>query len=118
LAFTCVALFAVLQEPLGHLSEIISRIAAAFVGADRICKFLQRERLPQRTLEEQGDSDLPGIVVENLSLRYPGQSENSLTGISFSLLPGESLAVVGPVGAGKSTLIQALLQEVPLAEGF
>lgn len=117
LAFTCVALFALLEEPFGHLSEIISRIAAGYVGGDRICKFLKRERLHAAWSAEQSDGELPGLEVAALSLRHEGQQKRALNNISFRILPGESLAIVGAVGAGKSSLLQALLREIPLQEG-
>jgi ABC-type multidrug transport system fused ATPase/permease subunit len=117
LAFTCVALFALLEEPFGHLSEIISRIAAGYVGGDRICKFLHRERLHEAWSAEQSDKELPGLEVAALSLCHDGQKKRALDQINFRILPGESLAIVGPVGSGKSSLFQALLREVPLLEG-
>uniref|UniRef100_A0A452FNH8 ABC transporter domain-containing protein n=1 Tax=Capra hircus TaxID=9925 RepID=A0A452FNH8_CAPHI len=41
----------------------------------------------------------------------------ALQGLSFTVRPGELLAVVGPVGAGKSSLLSALLGEMPLIQG-
>lgn len=117
LAFTCVSIFALLEEPFGHLSEVISRIAAAFVGGERICKFLARERLPGTAIDEPSDAALPGIELESVSVIFDGKTEAALDKASLSLLPGESVAIVGPVGSGKSTLLQALLREVPLKEG-
>lgn len=117
LAFTCVSLFALLEEPFGHLSEIISRIAAGWVGADRISKFLGRERLNTALPAEQSDRELPGLDVAALSVRHDGQPVRALSSVSFRMLPGESVAVVGAVGSGKSSLLQALLREVPLQEG-
>jgi ABC-type multidrug transport system fused ATPase/permease subunit len=116
LAFTCVALFAMLEDPLGNLSQVISRIAQAFVSAERICRFLRRDRLVSIG-EGRADEALPGVEAESLAVQYQGQDQASLSGISFRILPGESVAVVGPVGAGKSTLLQTLLREVPLREG-
>jgi ABC-type multidrug transport system fused ATPase/permease subunit len=116
LAFTCVSIFALLEEPFGHLSEVISKLSTAFVSAGRICAFLQRERLPAAGAEAHCTS-APAIELENATVRYEGQEKAALDGVSLSLLPGQSLAVVGPVGSGKSTLLHAILREVPLREG-
>ncbi len=115
LAFTCVAIFAILEDPIGHLSEIVSRTALAFVSAERISGFLKKERLP--ALREKSDSAIPGLEVENISVQYPGNLACTLERISFRVLPGESVAIVGPVGSGKSTLLQMLLRELPIREG-
>ena len=50
------------------------------------------------------------LTVKNLSLRYPKQSQNAVHKVSFSLLAGQALAVVGESGCGKSSLIRAILQ--------
>lgn len=115
LAFTCVAIFTILEDPFGHLSELISKIAAALVASDRVCRFLGQERLPH-TLEKS-DRTLPGVDLNNISVQFDGSGTLALNKVSFSILPGESVAIVGPVGSGKSTLLHALLRETSLKEG-
>ena len=58
-----------------------------------------------------------GLTVRHLTYTYPGQTQPTLRDVSFSVSPGETLVVVGPVGAGKSTLIQALCRLLPIASG-
>jgi ATP-binding cassette subfamily C protein len=48
------------------------------------------------------------LSVENLIVQLPNVEKPLLQGISFSLAPGEGLGVIGPTGAGKSTLARAL----------
>lgn len=48
------------------------------------------------------------VVLQHVSFRYPGQQENVLTDISLSVARGETLAIVGSTGSGKSTLIHLL----------
>ncbi|XP_025405942.1 probable multidrug resistance-associated protein lethal(2)03659 isoform X3 [Sipha flava] len=62
-------------------------------------------------------SDL-GIVISNATAKWTDiQTENSLENINLTVRPGRLVAVIGPVGAGKSSLIQAILRELPLSEG-
>lgn len=117
LAFTAVSIFALLEEPFGHLSEVISRIAASFVAGNRICVFLGREKLARAGLAEAEEGGLPGVELAEATVAFDGSKAPALEKATLSLLPGESVAIVGPVGAGKSTLLQALLREVPLREG-
>ncbi|XP_025192648.1 multidrug resistance-associated protein 4-like [Melanaphis sacchari] len=59
-----------------------------------------------------------GIVVNNATAKWSdSQTENSLENINLTVIPGRLVGVIGPVGAGKSSLLQAILQELPLSEG-
>ena len=53
------------------------------------------------------------IVIENLKYRYPETTNLALDNISLTILPGELLGIVGRIGAGKSTLCQAIVGLVP-----
>ena len=57
------------------------------------------------------------IEVQDLTFSYPGQSTPILNGISLSIPAGKFVAIVGPSGAGKTTLIDALLGVLPSTLG-
>ena len=56
----------------------------------------------------EADYSAPAISVENLDFSYAGSSKNTLSGISFELLKGQTLGIVGGTGSGKSTLVQLI----------
>ncbi|MFB7735088.1 thiol reductant ABC exporter subunit CydD [Streptomyces sp. NPDC056112] len=60
---------------------------------------------------ESGTGAVPAgdLTFEDVSVRFPGRSADAVTDVSFSVRPGETVALVGPSGAGKSTLLNVLL---------
>ena len=60
----------------------------------------------------------PGVLVaDGLHFSYPGAAQPALDGVGFTLPAGQTLGLVGPTGAGKSTLVRLLLRQWPLAQG-
>jgi PrtD family type I secretion system ABC transporter len=67
-----------------------------------------RMKLPQPTGK---------LEVENLIIQMPGAEKPVLQGISFTVEPGKGIGVIGPTGAGKSTLARALVGVMPITRG-
>lgn len=57
------------------------------------------------------------LAVERVSYAFPGQGVAMIKGVNFSLMPGESLAIIGPSAAGKTTLIRLLIGTLPASAG-
>lgn len=57
------------------------------------------------------------IMLEGVTVRYPGLTQAALQGTTLTLACGRPTALIGPNGAGKSTLLKAMVGLVPLAEG-
>lgn len=70
-----------------------------------------------KSLQEAPPPEHPRIEVENLSFRYAEGEPWVLNGCSFTVGPGESVAIVGASGCGKTTLVKLLLGLLPPSEG-
>ncbi|MEU6545632.1 thiol reductant ABC exporter subunit CydD [Streptomyces sp. NPDC046859] len=66
-----------------------------------------------------GGAEVPSgaVTFDGVRVRYPGRSADAVSGASFTIAPGETVALVGPSGAGKSTLLNVLLGFVRPTEG-
>ncbi|MGW4087095.1 thiol reductant ABC exporter subunit CydD [Streptomyces sp. NPDC004822] len=66
-----------------------------------------------------GGAEVPSgaVTFDGVRVRYPGRSTDAVSGASFTIEPGETVALVGPSGAGKSTLLNVLLGFVRPTEG-
>ncbi|MGZ3690618.1 MAG: ABC transporter transmembrane domain-containing protein, partial [Pseudobdellovibrio sp.] len=113
LIFTCISVFGILENQFGGLSRFISRFINILVSADRITKFLRSEQVE---ITSQFKSGPNAVSLEDISFHY-GDEKNILNHLSLNLKDGESLAVVGPVGNGKSTLLGLLLTEIKPSRG-
>ena len=54
------------------------------------------------------DDNTPAVEFKNVSLKYSGGGDNALTGISFSVMPGETVGVIGGTGSGKTSLVSLI----------
>ncbi|MBO3662568.1 ABC transporter ATP-binding protein [Microbacterium stercoris] len=84
-------------------------IPRAAVSADRVGEVLAVESSLKRPDAAVSLMPRPGeIVLDNVSFTYPGADAPVIQGVSFRADPGETVAVVGSTGAGKSTLINLI----------
>ncbi|CAB3248424.1 unnamed protein product [Arctia plantaginis] len=64
------------------------------------------------------EEDARGVRLKHATAKWiSSHQENTLTDLSLTIKPGKIIAVIGPVGAGKSSLLHVLLRELPLISG-
>lgn len=96
----------------------IERVSEAIVSVRRIKNFLLLDELPERKAQEPSDGKAIVHVQDFTAFWDKALDTPTLKGLSFTARPGELLAVVGPVGAGKSSLLSAVLGELPPTSGL
>lgn len=106
--------------PTALLGFTITAYQRGEVSIDRIEYILS----VQPKIQDQPDSiSLPReqvkgkLTARHLSFTYPGSETLALKDISFTIEPGETVAIVGPIGSGKSTLANALPRLLDIAPG-
>lgn len=97
----------------GALSEIWGEVQRAAGATERLVELLNAE---DTVLDATAPKALPRpvrgeIVFDDVTFRYPARPEvSALNGVSLRVSPGETVALVGPSGAGKTTILQLLMR--------
>ncbi len=111
------------NQPLMQLANIANVLQSTAAASERVFEVLNEE-------DEAPDSDTPevilkenvkgDIVFDNVTFSYPLEEENRpplMKNLSFSVKQGQRVAIVGPTGAGKTTIVKLLLRFYELKGG-
>ena len=96
--------------PTALLGFTLNTFQLGQVSLDRIEDIFKSEpKIKNDKNYKNSKKTIKGLIeAKNLKIRYENSKANSLDGIDFKILPGELVAIVGPVGCGKTTLAKAL----------
>lgn len=98
------------------LVMIFMMLPAAQVSAERINEVLERDvNIKEGSVSEGNEHGT--VEFKNVSFRYPHASEDELSNISFKINKGQTLAIIGATGSGKTTLISLIPRFYDATEG-
>ncbi len=95
-------------RPLNEISSIYNTLQSAIAGAERVFEILDEEEEPSDVIGAKKLENPKGhVVFRDVTFAYQ-QNVPIIKDINFEVLPGSNIALVGPTGAGKTTLISLL----------
>lgn len=104
-------------QPINNISNFYNQLVTNIAGAERIFEILDTE---PAILDEEGVSQMPPIrgevTFEHVSFSYDDKVK-VLDDICFRIKPGETIALVGATGAGKSTIVNLISRFYDVQEG-
>ncbi|MGG5358944.1 MULTISPECIES: ABC transporter ATP-binding protein [unclassified Enterococcus] len=104
-------------NPMSQMMDFLSIFTDGMVAGSRILKIMDTEEYtPQQNPEADAEIALGKIEFKNVSFSYDGKN-NVLENISFVANPGETVALVGHTGSGKSSIINVLMRFYEFYEG-
>ena len=117
-AFTALLLFSILRSPLEVLPEVIIHVLQGRVSCIRIADYLSNENDTSKYQQLSGPKEIgdPVVGFRNATLTYQN-SDFRLSNLNLDFPIGKFSVIAGPVGSGKSSLLDSLLGELNLLNG-
>ncbi len=106
-----------LTWPVAVVGWVTSMVQQAEASQKRINEFLQTEPAIQNLVEESTPIE-GSIEFDHLTFTYPDTGITALKDVSFTVKPGETLAIVGNTGSGKSTILELIGRLYDVEEGM
>ena len=105
------------NQPLGQLGGMMQQVQSGVASAERVFEFLDaEEETPERTVTALGGRAKGLVEFEGVDFSY--DPENPLIqDLSLSVEPGQTAAIVGPTGAGKTTLVNLIMRFYDIDSG-
>jgi ATP-binding cassette subfamily B protein len=104
-------------QPIENISNIANTIQTAMAAAERVFQIFDLEEMEEESARPQSVAHIEGRVdIEHIAFSY-SKTKPLITDLSLNVNAGESIAIVGPTGAGKTTLVNLLMRFYELDKG-
>ena len=106
-------------SPLSTIAQGLTQMQSAAAAGDRVFDFLQEEELPDESDKRDAPADVRGEVeFDHVRFSYPSNPDKIIIkDFSAHIKPGQKVAIVGPTGAGKTTLVNLLMRFYDIQDG-
>lgn len=103
-------------NPLSDIAQSFNTLQSAAAAAERVFEFLSEEELEEENVTEKIDRAKGNVEFKNVRFGYDSD-KIIIKDFSVKVKPGEKIAIVGPTGAGKTTVVNLLMRFYEINEG-
>ena len=104
--------------PISALSRVYSQVLSAMASAERVFEFLDAEPEIKDAKDAKPLPPIKGeVTFEDVHFKYEETSKSALRGVTLRVTPGQTVAIVGPTGAGKTTIVNLIMRFYDPTEG-
>ena len=105
-------------QPLSQMAQAVQNLQSAAAAGERVFAFLEAEEMPAEPDARPAPAPIRGeVAFDHVRFTYPGSAEPVIRDFSARTLPGQKVAIVGPTGAGKTTMVNLLMRFYELQGG-
>lgn len=105
-------------QPLSQIAQTMQSLQSAAAAGERVFEFLEAEEMEKETDKPALLAEIRGNVdFSHIRFGYPGSDKTIIHNFTASARPGQKIAIVGPTGAGKTTLVNLLMRFYEIDEG-
>lgn len=106
------------SHPLQDFAQIATRLQSAAAASERVFEFLNEDEIEDESDKTKRLSEVKGALeFHNVRFRYEGMDTDVIHDFTAWAKPGQKLAIVGPTGAGKTTMVNLLMRYYELEHG-
>ena len=104
-------------SPLSQIAQSMNMLQSTTAASERVFEFLDEEELSNEDNLKSLKEVKGEIEFKDVSFRYDGNEKDTIKHFSAKVKPGEKIAIVGPTGAGKTTMVNLLMKFYDITSG-
>lgn len=105
-------------QPLSQIAQAAQSLQSAAAASDRVFEFLDAAEMEDESHKKTCLSPVRGeVTFDHVSFGYEDAGQTVIHDLSLAAKPGQKIAIVGPTGAGKTTIVNLLMRFFDLQEG-
>ena len=107
-------------SPLSQIAQSMNMFQSSAAASERVFEFLDEKEMPSQeniTKVLEKDKVKGKIEFENVVFQYDGNDKPTINGFTAKAKPGQKIAIVGPTGAGKTTMVNLLMKFYDINSG-